>query len=86
MWGGQKGLSVLSLVSRTSRLSRIGPGIRGFNMAPAAVELLHCAFNTKPVQNDGVAKDCTAPLLGHPQLGDRIGQAVLVVIESPKST
>lgn len=38
-------------------------------MAPAAVELLHCASNAKPVQNDRVAGQCTALRLGQPRLG-----------------
>ena len=55
-------------------------------MAPGAVKLLHCASNTKTVQNDGVAEQCTAVLLGYTRLGDHLRQAVLMVIESPNST
>lgn len=48
-----------------SRLSvSTTPAARGI------VQLLHCASTTRPVQNDGVGEQCTAPLLADARLGN----------------
>lgn len=66
----------MDLISRTApSIDRdIGQRSRlSVSTTPAAasiVELLHCPFTTRFVQNDGVGEECTTPLLADIWLRD----------------